>query len=148
MERISMYSAKAILSLRGDGGEKVPFKHSKNSTMALRTIHLRVERRVDSGLAHDEEQKLEEESSPKRLSPSVGLLHGPTLRDLRRNGREKWLKQKQGPALARHRQSRVRFLLFAEQADRARSQWRPPLPANRRSVWCRCCLDRTQPSGV
>ena len=37
MERISMYSAKAILYLRGDGREKVLFKHSKNNTMALRT---------------------------------------------------------------------------------------------------------------
>jgi len=53
-----MHSAKAILPLKGDSREKVPFKHSKNSTMALRMIHLRVERRVNSGLAHDKEQKV------------------------------------------------------------------------------------------
>src|SRR5258708_155619 len=44
-------------------------------------------------------RNLEEESGPKRLSPSVDRLAWPNVKgDLQRNERGKWLKQKQGSA--------------------------------------------------
>src|SRR5215467_12093847 len=46
--------------------------------------------------------------------------------------------------LAQDGQSQVSFLPFDEEADRAQLQWRPLLPENRRSVWCRYCSNRTR----